>query len=160
MNKLVFFLLLSPCLLNAQAVALKIGGATFINCKSVVAFGEQSVVSLRQNADGSFLLNAEVYNEGGQLVASVYDNLTTSKGVIITQNSHEILLTDKYTGRKICQFATVKSADGKRTEVAGTLNLYLPNGRFLQCTPEASNQAVLETMRGTTVSNKVAALLL
>jgi len=160
MNKLVFVFLLSPFFLNAQALALKIGGATFIDCKSVVAFGEQSVVSYRLNAEGSLLLNAEVYNEGGKLVAAVHDNLTTSNAVVITQTSNEILLTDKYTGRKICLFATTKSADGKRMEVAGTLNLYLPNGRLLQCTPEASNQAVLETMRGTTVSNKAAALSL
>lgn len=156
MNKLSFAILLFPFFMNAQTVAVKMGGANFIDCKSLVSFGEQEVVSIRQAADGSWLLNAEIYNEAGRLSASVHDNIASSKGVVFTQDANGILLSDKYTGRKICQFLLKKSADGKRTEVDATLNMYLPNGTMLKCTPEASNQTILETMRGTTLQNKAA----
>ena len=154
MNKLAFLFLLFPFLLNAQKVTVKMGGANFIDCKSLVTFGGQEVVSIRKAADGTWLLNAEVYNEAGRLSASVHDNQTTATGVVFTQNANEIQLTDKYTGRKLCHFKLKTSADGKPAEIEATLNMYLPNGTLLQCTPEASNQTVLETMRGTTSKNK------
>lgn len=160
MKNLLCVFLFTSILANAQTGTLKMGGVTFVNCKSVVTFAGQELVGIHPAADGTWLLNAEIYNEAGKWSASIRDNQTSAKGVIITPSAEGVLLTDRYTGRKLCQFIAVKSADGKSIELATTLNLYLPNGTLLQCTPDASNQTVLETMRGAIIQNKAAALQL
>ncbi len=134
------------------------GGVTFEDCKNLVTFAGQPVISIHQSSDGAFLLNAEIFNEAGKPTNLVRDNVPASNAVIFTQNGNEIILSDKYTNRKFCQLVSRKSADGKQVEVEVTLNLFLPNGTMLQCTPSASNQTVLETMRGTTVKNRESAL--
>lgn len=159
MKKLVFLLLLAPCFLNAQPTAFKMGGVKFEDCSKLISFRGQEILSLRQAADGTFLLNADIFNEGGTLVASVRDNVTTGR-IEFTQANGEVTLTDKSTGRKICHFATHKDGAGKRTDIDVTLNYYLPNGRRLESTPETSNEAQLEKMKGSIQKGVQTALVL
>lgn len=159
MKKIVFLLLLAPCFLNAQQLAFKMGGVKFEDCTKLISFRGQEILSLQQAADGSFLLNADIFNEGGTLVASVRGNVTTGR-IEFTQANGEVTLTDKSTGRKICQFVTRKDGSGKHTDIDVTLNFYLPNGRKLESTPETSNDTQLEKLKGSTQKGAATALTL
>lgn len=160
MKKLFFLLLLSPMMLNAQTTVLKMGGAHFVDCKSVLAYGGQELVSFRLSDDGALLLSAQIFNEAGRLSATVTDNQSSSQGVVVSQGNNEILILDKYTGRKICQFQFQKSENGGQLEVAASFDYYLPSGKKLICSPDSSNQASLETLRGGTAQKSAVALSL
>lgn len=159
MKKIVFLLFLAPFFLNAQQTVFKMGGVKFEDCTKLISFRGQDILSLKQAPDGSYLLHADVFNEAGQLVATVRDNVTTGR-IAFAQASGEVTLTDKSTGRKICHFLAQRDGAGKRTEIAVTLNYYLPTGRKLESTPERSNDTQLEKLKGSNQKGSETALIL
>lgn len=158
MKKIVFLFLFSPILLSAQDVVFKMGGVKFQNCKTILNFRGQEILSVRQAADGSFLLNADVFNEAGTLVATVRDNTPTGR-VELQQETGKIMLLDKSTKRIICEFVKDKWVT-TRVDIAVTLNYYLPNGKMLQCTPEDSSHPSLIEKKNVTVVGSVSAMWL
>jgi len=158
MKKIVFLFLLSPIFLNAQDVVFKMGGVKFENCKTILNFRQKEILSIRQAADGSFLLNADVYNKAGKLVATVRDNIPTGR-VELQQETGKIILLDQSTRRIICEFVKDKWVTA-RVDIAVTLNYYLPDGKMLQCTPEDSSHPSLVAKKNMTVRGLETALWL
>lgn len=157
MKKFLFLFLLCPVFLHAQALVYQLGGVKFENCETLIQHNGQELLGLRLAPDGAFLLNADVFNEGGKLVATVRDNETTGR-VILRQEKGGLRLYDQSTNRLICEFAGKTASDGSILHVDVALNAYMPDGKKLIATPAESAFPALADKKGMTIKNSKVAV--
>ncbi|MDX1913774.1 MAG: hypothetical protein SFV22_19920 [Saprospiraceae bacterium] len=157
MKKFLFLFFLAPLFLHAQALVYQLGGVNFEGCETLIQHNGQDIVALRLAPDGAFLLNADVFNEGGKLVATVRDNETTGR-VILRQEKGGLRLYDASTNRLIYGFAGNAAADVSNVHINVTLDAYLPNGKKLIATPAESAYPTLADKKGMTIKNSKVAV--
>lgn len=90
----------------AERFRVKIGGITFINCKTLIDYKGQSLFNLRRHEDGYLGIDFDIYDDKGNRIARVVRN-EIYKGdpdrYTIEGTADTYILTDKESGDKICE---------------------------------------------------------
>lgn len=153
---IVFFLMISA-FAQAQylkkSCAIKLGGAYFINCGTLVAIKGQSVFNVT-DADSLIKANFDVFDMTGYKIASVKDGaiIDGDKELFeITSTTDEYIFKEKSTKRIICYVKREKVKE--QCELWLWADMYFPDGIVFQCTPDDTNISWIKMMNGARFEN-------
>ena len=133
---------------------VKIGGNYYINTPNIIVYKGESLFSIVRAERTDLLgINFEIYNQNGKKIASVkqgriYEGDKQLYSVIKEQDRYA--LTEKSTGRLICDIRKRKLTDQSELEV--NLSLYTKDGFLINATPNGTNIGT-NLMTGCVISN-------
>lgn len=155
---------LAAAFAQAPHCAAQLGGHWFINCKSLVSYNDQDVVSFSNWADPVASVNLDVYGTDRKLQARVRNGkLVDGKAdrFTITTTATEFTLVDASTTRVICILKEVPPTTAAATcQVDVWLDLYVPGTGYFHCDPSTSNDAMLTMLGHGTFKNNLHAIKL
>lgn len=155
-----FFFLYLGLLAQADSVcAVKIGGSFYINCKSIITFQKTNVLSVSGKAENTIPVNFSIFNSTGQQIGEVSEGSLkagSQDDFSLKVTANEFTLIEKASSRIICHVKKVPG--GTRCELWVWVDMYLPNGTYLQCTPESSEHPTLQMVKGATFKNSLSAI--
>jgi hypothetical protein len=126
--------------LKEDKFLVKLGGIFFSNVKTLVAFNDEPVFTIRRHENGQLGIDFEVYSEAGEKIASVKRNNIYSPGkalYVLDGDADSIRLTEKASNRQLVEIKRRLAAAPVELDVS--LHSYLPDGRLMNITPESSN---------------------
>lgn len=154
LSAILVVLLLHECLHAQQPCAARLGGSWFINCKSLVTYKGQDVVTFTDWSAPIATVNLDVYGSshkleaqvrGGKLVKGSPDRFK------LKSSSAEFSFIDGTSDRVICILKNVPSTSKEAAcQVNVWLDLYVAGSGYFHCDPESSNEPVLQMMTDAT----------
>ena len=158
-------LLALPGYLWAQEpCAARLSGNWFINCKSLVSYNDQPVVTFSNWSDPLHTVDLDVYSTAHVLQAQVRAGKLTMgspKRFILKSTSTEFSLVDGNTSRIICILKSVPSTHKDAScQVDVWLDLYVSGAGYFHCDPETSNEPMMQMMTGSTFRGSMSAISL
>ncbi len=126
----------------AERFTVKLGGSTYINCKTLVTFRGEPLFNLRRHDDGYLGIDFDIYNTEGRKIATVRRNEIYYDGkdkdrFHIDGSENRYVLTDTKTGRTICDIRKRQAAEPAELDVS--VHLYTPSGFLFDATPDRTN---------------------
>lgn len=143
--------------------AVKIGKNYYINCKKIISFQNQPVLTITNSQDNSIKINFDVFSTSGTKVATVKEGKLAEGNkdlYIIKLTEKEFSFIEKSTNRIICFVKKTYDQQNKRCELQVSADMYMPSGFYFQCTPETTNVPFLNNMQGATFANSDSAISL
>lgn len=143
--------------------AIKIGSNYYINCKRIITFSDQTILTLTNSNDNSIEINFDIFSINGKKEATVKDGKLTEGNkelYTIKSSEKEYAFIEKSTNRIICLVKKHFDPTNKRFELHVWTDMYMPNGFYFQCTPETTNVPILNYIQGSTFSNSDSAITL
>lgn len=162
----IFFLLLFASLRTSaqQHCAAHLGGSWFINCKSLVSYQGNDVVTFSDWSRPLESVNIDVYSTRHVLEAQVRAGKLVkgdAKRFAITAKKDEFSLVDKSTDRMICVLKALPPTTAHATcQVDVWLDLYVSGAGYFHCDPQTSNDPTVQMLRGATFQNSGSAISL
>jgi hypothetical protein len=133
---------------------VKLGGNYYINCDRLVAYHDEALFTVRRReSDGLLGIDFDVYDPRRQKVATVRRGTIVSgnrEDYDITHDPHHYTVTEKASGRVICDIRRRDAAPDAEIDVS--VDLYTPDGFRFQATPEQTNIGGMQ-IRGCTMEN-------
>jgi hypothetical protein len=132
---------------------VRLGGNTYINCKTLVAVQGESLFSLRRHDDGYLGIDFDIYDDSGNRIATVRRNeiyCSEKDRYQIDGSLNQYKLTDTKTGEVICDIK--KREDAHPAELEVSVRLYTPSGFLFDATPEQTNLLRGTVLRNNTIS--------
>ena len=141
--------------------AVKIGSNYYINCKKIISFAGQSVLTIDNSSDPLIKINFDVFSEDGIKIAAVKGGKLTigeKSAYKIKSTETEFSFIEKTTNRIICFVKRVYDEKNRRCELQVFADMFMPSGFYFQCTPETTNVEFLNWMQGSTFTNAASAI--
>jgi hypothetical protein len=133
---------------------LRLGGNTYINCKTLVEYKGESLFTLKRHDENDYLgIYFDIYNANGERIAAVKRNeiyYGDKEAFEIDGSLNRYVFTEKATGQVICDIR--KREDAHPAELDVSVHLYTPSGFLFDATPEQTNLGGM-VLRGNTVSD-------
>ena len=117
-----------------------IGGNTYSQVGSIISYKGQSLFTLRRHDDGTLGIDFDIYGADGKKIATIKRNQVyegNKDDYQLDCTADRCTLTEKNTGRIICEIKKRKEAEPAELEVS--VDLYSPSGFHLEATPEGTN---------------------
>lgn len=130
---------------------LHISSNWFYKCKSTIAYNGMSLLNVKGIAGTRWLIDCDVYNSSGvKLVTLKNGEVTTgdSQPISISSTADEFILKLAKTNVELIHLKKYYSEKYKHSAVDVWLQFYLPDGNFVQCTPETSNIPTMQYIKG------------
>lgn len=147
-----------------QHCAAHLGGSWYINCKSLISYHDQPLVTFADWSNPIASINLEVYSTRHVLEAQVKNGKLVKgdpKRFDLKSTDAEFSLVDKSTGRVICILKNVPSTSKRATcQVDVWLDLYVAGEGYFHCDPTSSNDPTVTMLQGGTFSNSLTAISL
>lgn len=148
---------------NGRGCPAKIGDNYYLNCKHIITFQGQDVFTIKNADESEIKINFEVFNSKGEKVASV-ENSKLKEGdtecYLIKSTEGEYSFIEKASNRIICYVKKVNDEEKNWCELQVWVDMYMPSGFYFQCTPETTNVATLNMIRGSMFADSDAAIQL
>ncbi|MBW8049368.1 MAG: hypothetical protein FVQ77_03300 [Cytophagales bacterium] len=169
MKKLTLLLLsLQTCTVDGftqpvKDCAVKIGSNYYINCKHIIVFQQQDVLTVTDTKGNSIKINFDIFSPNGKKVAAVKDGqlVEGNKDLYdIKSSDKEYTFMEKSTNRIICYVKRTFNKEKNRCELQIWADMYMPSGFYFQCTPETTNVPLLNMMKGSTFTGAESAIIL
>jgi hypothetical protein len=120
---------------------VKLGGNYYIDVEHLVDYRGTSLFTVkRRESDGLLGIDFDVYDPKGKKVATVRRGTIVdgdADAYEITHDAHHYTVTEKKSGRVVCDIRRREHAKDAEIEVA--VDLYTPDGFHFQATPEQTN---------------------
>ena len=134
---------------------VRLGGNTYINVPTLVAFKGESLFTLKRHDENGYLgIYFDIYDSKGKKIAVVRRNEIYSgdkSAYQIDGASDRYLFSEKATGRVICDIKRYEAAHPAELDVS--VHLYTPTGFLFDATPEQTNLPRFNVLRGNTFEN-------
>lgn len=126
----------------AEHYRVRLGGNTFIDCGTLVAYRGEPLFNLRRHDDGYLGIDFDIYNAEGKKIATVKRNEVYYGGkkkdrYKIDGSANRYILTDTKTGKVICDIRKREAARPDELDVS--VHLYTKTGLLFDATPEQTN---------------------
>lgn len=119
-----------------------IGGNTYIDCPTIIDYKGQSIFQLlRSDSDGFLGINFDIYGKDGAKLATVRNGQfvgATPVGYSIAESHDHYVLTERMTGRRVCEIRLRSKAPGD-ADLDVTAQMYMPDGHFIVFDPHETN---------------------
>ncbi len=141
----------------------KIGDNYYLNCKHIITFKDQDIFTIKNADESEIKINFDVFNEKGEKVAAVEDSKLVEGDpelYIIKSTALEYSFIEKAANRIICYVKKVQNDKTNKCELQIWADMYMPSGFYFQCTPETTNVATLNRIRGSIFADSDAAIRL
>ena len=132
---------------------VRLGGNTYINCHTLIAFNDESLFTLSRQEDGTLGIDFQVFDSSGNKVASIKKNnvyLGDKEAYETGGGPDDTYLRVKATGRILAHVK--KRQESAPAELDVSLSTYLPDGRPLELDQFGTNLGGVH-MTGSTISN-------
>jgi hypothetical protein len=133
---------------------VKLGGNYYIDVDRLVDYKGSSLFTLkRRESDGLLGIDFDIYDAEGKKVATVrHGNIVSGdkQNYEITHDPHHYTVTEKATGRVICDIRRRDAAQDAEMEVA--VDLFTPDGFHFQADPDKTNLRGMQ-LSGNTVQS-------
>lgn len=142
---------------------VKIGGNYYFNCDHIISFSDQDIFTFVDYGADSVRINLDIFSASGIKAASIRDGKLTAGNktdYLIKRSEEEFTILEKATNRIICHIQKVYNQSANRCEYHISADLYMPDGFYFQCTPETTNNTILNRMKGATFKNSKHAIRL
>ena len=127
--------------LKEREFKIRLGGNTYINVPTLIAFRSEALFTVhRQEESGQLGIDCEVYDAGGNKVASIRRNnicVGDAQSFEVTRSDDRISLTDKRTGSILADVR--KHGQALPVELDVSVRTYAPDGSLLDLSPDHSN---------------------
>ena len=148
----------------AQPCAARIGGNWFINCKSLISYQGQDVVTFTDWSDPISSVAIDVYGSDHRLEAKVRGGKLeqgSADRFLLKRTAEEFSLIDGSTDRIICILKKVASTNNHAAcQVNVWLDLYVSGKGYFHCDPEKSNEPSMQYMRDSTFEGALQAIMI
>ncbi|MBL0341184.1 MAG: hypothetical protein IPP71_09775 [Bacteroidetes bacterium] len=143
--------------------AVNIGGNYYINSKHIILFNGQDILSITNTETDTIGVNFDVFSSEGKKIVEVklgQIQMGNKSLYSIKSSSLEYTFMEIDTKRIICYVK--KLADNEKYDCvyAVYVDMYMPDGKNFQCTPETTNNPVLNGMKGNTFKNALSVIIL
>jgi hypothetical protein len=132
---------------------VRLGGNTYINCPTLIAFNGESLFTLSQQEDGTLGIDFQVFDSSGNKVASIKKNnvyFGDKEAYETGGGPDDTYLRVKSTGKILAHI--MKRRESAPAELDVSLSTYLPDGRPLELDQHGTNLGGLH-MTDNTISN-------
>lgn len=158
------FLLIAGAVRGQGACAARIGGCYFINCKSIVKYNGQDIVTFSDWARPVATVNLDVYGSNGFMQAQVRNGKLTHGSAdrfTLKSSTAEFSMVDASTSRVICLLKNVESTtDEANCQVDVWLDVFMPGSGYFHCDPSTGTEPMLQMMGGALFKNSDSAIVL
>ena len=136
-----------------------IGGNTYINVPNIVVYkGQPLFVLRRRESDSQLGIDFDIFEKSGNRIATVRGNRIVQGNeddYVIVREANRYTVTEKATGREICDIR--RRAEARHSELEVSVKLYTADGFLFDATPEETNLPGL-TLRGNVFENSAAGI--
>jgi hypothetical protein len=133
---------------------VRIGGNTYINVGTLVAYKGDSLLTLkRSDEDGVLGVFFDIYDKNGKRVAAVRRNeiyVGNKDDYEVDGSATQWTLRNKHDGAVICD---IRRESGSEDELTVAVKLYTPSGFLFDATPDATNLPGRNKFIGNTIRN-------
>lgn len=160
---IILYATINVCGQSNAIYAVKIGSNYYINCKRIITFSDQTILTITNSKDNSIKINFDIFSIDGKKEATVKEGKLTEGNkelYTIKSSEKEYAFIEKSTNRIICLVKKTFDSKNKRFELQVWTDMYMPNGFYFQCTPETTNVPFLNYIQGSTFSNTDSAITL
>jgi hypothetical protein len=143
--------------------AVNIGGNYYINCKHIILFKEQDILSISNSKGDTIGVNFDVFSIDGKKVAEVESGrlLEGDKSLYsIKTTPSEFSFIEIATKRIICFVKKVSDNEKYDCVYEVYVDMNMPDGSNFQCTTETTNNPMLNLMQGNVFRNSLSAIIL
>jgi hypothetical protein len=120
---------------------VRLGGNTYINTPTLVAFRKEPLFSLRRHDETGYLgIDFEIYDAQGQKIATVRRNeiyYGDKERYQIDGSLNRYVFSERESGLVVCDIK--KRQDAHPAELDVSVHLYTPSGFLFDATPEQTN---------------------
>jgi hypothetical protein len=142
---------------------IKIGGVTFINVPTLVAYKGESLFTLKRHDENGYLgIYFDIYDDQGKHIASVKRNeiyYGDKDAYQIDGSMNRYVFSERKSGKVLCDIRKREDAHPSEIDIA-VLNLYTPAGKVFEATPDQTNLPGNNMFRGMTIQDCVIGIVI
>lgn len=150
-------------LAQQESFALKICGSYFIRCERTIVLGDHSVLNIVRDDRQGWKVSMDIFGPGGVPEATLRDGRFSGPGanhytVQLFEEGFDVL--DLRDTRVLLRVKREDNPEKKRVDLLVWADLYLPDGKRFQCSPDDCNMPTIRMMKGNTFQGGKAAIIL